>query len=89
MIVKCLSCYVTITKISDLRVYSFGFYTISKKVFKIKKFKILKKSNFGAGRQFQSRPKISDGIREFDATIQKIKKKANCLINGLQYKKNK
>ena len=36
---------------------------------------------------FQSRLKISDWIREFDATIQKIKKIANCLINGLQYKK--
>ena len=40
-----------------------------------------------SSRQFQSRPKMSDWIREFDATIQKIKKIANCLINGLQYKK--
>ena len=39
-----------------------------------------------SSRQFQSRPKISDCVREFDATIQKIKKKeANCLICGLQY----
>jgi hypothetical protein len=37
-----------------------------------------------SSRQFQLRPKISDWIREFDATTQKIKKIANCLINGLQ-----
>ena len=40
-----------------------------------------------SSRQFQSRPKISDWILELDATIQIIKKIANCLINGLQYKK--